>query len=116
MESPTYPLFVFRVPKGLDFADKHPANVFFLRFEDIFSMFHMNRPHRNFVRLFTLVEAYQARKEQDLSPSLVIADPYYLYESYLVNYENRLNVMYYIKNLLLVNKDKEMFDVPYFSE
>jgi hypothetical protein len=101
MEYPTYPLFVVNVPKGLDFVDKHPADVFFLRFQDIFSMFHMHRLHRNFVRLFTLAEAYQVRKEQELSPSLAIADPYYLYESYLVNYENILNVMYYIKKSLL---------------
>jgi hypothetical protein len=58
MESPTYPLFVAKVPKGLDFVDKHPAELFFLRFEDIFSMFHMSRLHPNFVRLFTLAEAY----------------------------------------------------------
>jgi hypothetical protein len=76
MESPTYPLFVVKVPKGLDFIDKHPANVFFLRFEDIFSMFQMNRLHRNFVRLFTIVETYQVRKEQELSPTMAIADPF----------------------------------------
>jgi flagellar assembly factor FliW len=76
----------------------------------------MHRLHRNFIRLFTLAEAYQVRKEQELSLSLVIADPYYLYESYLVNYENKLNAMYYIENLFFVNKDKEMFVLPYFSE
>ena len=96
MESPTYPLFIVNVPKGFDFVDKYPADVFFLRFQDIFSMFHMHRLHRNYVHLFMLVESYRARKEQELSPSLAIADPYYLYESYLVNYENILNAMYYI--------------------
>jgi hypothetical protein len=64
MESPTYLLFVVNVPKGLDFIDKHPADVFFLTFQDILSMFHMHRLHRNFVRLFTLVEAYQVRKSK----------------------------------------------------
>jgi hypothetical protein len=76
----------------------------------------MHRFHRIFFRLFTLTEAYQVTKEQELSPSLVIADPYNWYESYLINYENRINVMYYIENLSLVNKYKEMFVLPYFPE
>jgi 23S rRNA-/tRNA-specific pseudouridylate synthase len=74
----------------------------------------MHRLHIKCVRLFTLGEAYQVRKEQELSPSSAIEEPYYLYESHLVNYENRLNVIYYIKNLFLVNKDKGMFVLPYF--
>jgi hypothetical protein len=114
MASPTYPFFVVKVPNGLDFVDKHLADVFFLRFEDIFSMFQMNRLHQNFVRLFTPAEAYQVRKEQELSPTLAIADPYYLYESYLVTYENRLSVMHYIESLFLANKDKKCFSFLIF--
>jgi hypothetical protein len=76
----------------------------------------MNRLHRKFVRLFTLVEAYQVRKEQELSPTLAIVDTYYRYESYLVTYECKLNAMYYIENLFLVNKEKQMFLLPYFPE
>jgi hypothetical protein len=86
MESPTYHIFVVRVPKGLDFVDKHHVDMFFLRFEDIFSMLQMNRIHRNFIRLFKLAEAYQVRKEQELSSTLAIVDPYYLYEIELLGH------------------------------
>jgi hypothetical protein len=116
MASLTYSLFVVKVLEGLGFVDKHPTNVIFLRFEDIFSMFQMIRHHRNFLRLFALTETYHVRKEQELSPTLEIADPYYLYESYLVTYENRLSVMHYIESLFLANKDKKMFFLPYFPE
>jgi hypothetical protein len=58
MASPTYPLFVAKVSEGIGFVHKHPADVFFLRIEDIFSIFHMNRLHENMVRLFALSEAY----------------------------------------------------------
>jgi hypothetical protein len=62
MASATYPLFVAKVPEGMDFIDEHPADVFFLSFEDKFSIFHMNRLHRNLVRLFALNKAYQVKK------------------------------------------------------
>jgi hypothetical protein len=84
------------------------VDVFFLRFEDIFSMFQMNRLHQNFVHLFALIEAYQVRKEQELSSTMAIADRYYLYESYLVTHENRLTMMHYIDYLFLANKDRNV--------
>ena len=38
---PFYPLYPVRVPQNLGFADTYPTDVFFLRFEEIFDMYHM---------------------------------------------------------------------------
>ena len=114
MKSPTYPVFMVKVPKGMGFLDKSPAELFFLRFDDIFNMFHLKRLHPTLVRLFTLSEAYQVRKED--TPAIAIADPYYMLESNLCTHEGRLVVMQYIEDFLVANKEKEIFLLPYFPE
>jgi hypothetical protein len=43
MRSPSYPVHVVKVPKGMGFVDNHPAEVFFIRFDDIFNLFHLRR-------------------------------------------------------------------------
>ena len=43
MEAPTYPVFVAKVPVGMTFVDYKPTDVFFLRFDDLFGMFHLER-------------------------------------------------------------------------
>ena len=114
MEAPTYPVFVAKVPVGMGFVDYNPADVFFLRFDDIFRLFHMKRLTPNLVRLFALNEAYQAKKEREFTPTIVIADPYYLSESKLYTMEGQLAAKEYIQNLMLANKDKDTFLLPYF--
>ena len=42
MEYPTYPVFPVKVPKGMGFFDKPPFDMFFLRFHEIFNMFHLS--------------------------------------------------------------------------
>jgi hypothetical protein len=59
MEAPTYPIFVAKVPVGMGFVDYNQADVFFLRFDDIFRLFHMNRLTPNLVGMFALNEAYR---------------------------------------------------------
>ena len=68
----------------------------------------------NLVRLFALNEAYQVRKEREFIPTVVIADPYYLSESKLYTMEGQLAAKEYIQNLMLANKDKDTFLLPYF--
>ena len=114
MEAPTYPVFVVKMPVGMGFIDYNPADVFFLRFDDIFRLFHMKRLTPNLVRLFALNEAYQVRKEREFIPTVVIPDPYYLSESKLYTMEGQLAAKEYIQNLMLANKDKDTFLLPYF--
>ena len=83
MKSPTYPVFVVKVPKGMGFLDKSPAEVFFIRFDDIFNMFHLKRLHPTLVRLVALSMAHQIIRED--TPGIAIMDPYYMLESNLRN-------------------------------
>jgi hypothetical protein len=79
MKDLTYPVFMVKVPEGMGFFDKPPADVFFLQFDDIFKKFHLKRLHPTFVRLFMLNMAYQVMKEK--TSSIAIVDPYYMLES-----------------------------------
>jgi hypothetical protein len=58
MSSPSYPVFMAKVPKGMGFVDGSPGDMFFLRFDDIFDMFHMKRLHHTLVCLVTLSYLY----------------------------------------------------------
>ena len=40
-KSPSYPLFLVRVPLGVGFVEKYPAESFYLRFDDIFNVFNL---------------------------------------------------------------------------
>src|ERR1041385_4668095 len=62
-DNPTYLLYMGKVPEGLGFVDKYPGDLFFLRFNDIFDMFHMNALHPSMVRLAALSLAHQLIKE-----------------------------------------------------
>ena len=44
-KDPSHPVFVVKVPPGLGFVDNAPADLFFLRFDDIFNMFHLYPLH-----------------------------------------------------------------------
>ena len=89
-KSPTYPVFVVKVPKGMGFVDKDPAEVFFLRFDDIFNMFHLKWLHPTLVSLVALSMAHQIIREE--TPGIAIMDPYYMLESNLRNPGDRVIV------------------------
>ena len=114
MKNPTYPVFMGRVPKGLGFVDTSPGDVFFLRFDDIFNMFHMKRLYPTFVRLVALSMAQQLIKEE--TPGIAIMDPYYMVEWILSSPGDRVIVTRYIEEFFVTNKDKDVILVPYFPE
>ena len=116
MPYPTYPVFVAKVPKGFGFVDKPPADVFFLRFDDIFAMFHFQRLHRSWVRLFALSEAYQLIQEREYTPKIAIIDPYYMIESNLESPDGMTTVTTYIQDFFVSNKEKDVLLLPYFLE
>ena len=76
--NPAYRLFVGKVPKGFGFVDYVPADSVFLRFDDIFNMFHQKRLHPSLVRLVALRMAYDLSKAEN--KYLGIMDPYYMLE------------------------------------
>ena len=57
-ENPTYPVFIAKVPKRLGFVTEDGADLLFVRFDDIFRMFHMLPLHPSMVRLVALKLAH----------------------------------------------------------
>lgn len=114
MTSPSYPVFYVRVPKRLGFVDRSPGDVFFLRFDDIFEMFHRRRLDPTLVRLVALSMSHQLMQEN--TPKLAILDPYYMKDIYLQTEGTRQIVTNYITDFMVANKEKKIFLVPYFFE
>ena len=96
----------------MGFFDKAPGDVFFLRFEHIFNMFHMKRLDVSLVRLFALHLAYVVSREK--ISKIVVADPYYMCESNLLDRESRRVATEYIEEFMVANKHKEIILLPYF--
>ena len=112
--SPSYPLFVVRVPLGVSFVDKYPAELFFLRFDDIFNVFNLRRLDPTLVRLVALKMTHDIMEER--TPGVVIMDPFYMLQCYMANPRDRVLATTHIEQLLVANKNKEIFIIPYFPE
>jgi len=110
----SYPVFVVKVPEGRGFVDKAPADLFFLRFDDIFNMFHLKWLHYTLVRLFSLSMAMQVLREN--TPGIAIVDPYYMRDSVLANPGDRQVVKEYLQAFMLANKRKDYILMPFFPE
>ena len=111
-QHPAYPLYVGKVPKGFGFVDYVPADSIFLRFDDIFNMFHQKRLHPSLVRLVTLRMAYDLSKSEN--KYIAIMDPYYMLE-WIVNSEPK-TVRKYVEDFMVANRDKKVLLLPYFPE
>jgi hypothetical protein len=59
----TYPVFTAKVPEGLAFVDKSPGDLLFVRFDELFDMYHMRWLYPSLVRLFAVYQAYMITKE-----------------------------------------------------
>ena len=113
-DNPTYPLYIGKVPEGLGFVDKYPGDLFFLRFNDIFDMFHMNALHPSMVRLAALSLAHQLIKEN--TPNIAIMDPFYMQEMFVNNPKGKVAVTKYIEDFFVDHPFKNIFLMPYFPE
>ena len=78
-EDPTFPIFIAKVPEGLGFVTEAEhggplhGDPLFVRFDDIFGVFHMHPLHPSIVRLVALRMAHQIK--MDDIQDLVIVDP-----------------------------------------
>jgi len=111
---PSYPLYIAKVPKELGFHDTPPADYVFLRYDDLFNMFHLHQLDRSLVRLVTLSIAHQVIKEA--TPGIAIMDPFYMVESNMLPGADRAMVTKYIEDFLAANKEKEIILTPYFCK
>ena len=100
------------MPKGFGYVDSPPADIMFLRYDDIFDMFHMKRLHPSLVRLVALRMAFDLSKAEN--PHVAIMDPYYMSE-WIVRTEPGA-VSQYVEYFLVANKDKNLMLLPYFRE
>ena len=111
-QNPGYPLFVGKVPKCFGFADSVPADAMFLRFDDVFDMFHQKRLHPSFVRLIALRMGYDLSKAEN--KYVAIMDPYYMLD-WIVTSEPK-TVRKYVEDFMVANRDKKVLLLPYFPE
>ena len=109
-----YPVFTAKVPEGKGLVDSDIGRVIFLRFDDIFAMFNLFPLHYTFIRLFVL--SMEMRIIRDKTPNIVIADPFYMRAKLLCNAGDRKIASAYLEGIMLANKNKDNFLVPYFPE
>ena len=105
-------MITVRVPTNFGFVTTYPADLIFIRYEDIFGLFHMHRLDRNLVRLVTLSMVHDLIVEN--TPGVAIMDPFYMTPRITENEQAFLAT--YIKDFLVTNKDKQCFLIPYFPE
>ena len=111
-KNPMYTLFAVKVPQNLGFVDTFPADEFYLRFEDIFDIYHFQHLHPSFVRLFALCMAATIAKEE--IPGIAVADPYYMEDSFLHSEAGRDTARDYIQKFMVENKRTSVLLVPSF--
>ena len=109
---PSYPVFTVKVATDLGFVTTYPADLCFIRFEDIFRVFHMLRLDRSLVPLVSLSMAHDIIVEK--TPHIAIMDPFYMSEAYIGKEQSFIAMC--IKNFLVANKDKDCILMPYFPE
>ncbi|KAK1613294.1 hypothetical protein QYE76_036967 [Lolium multiflorum] len=113
-KDPGYPLFVAKVPTAMNFVEKYPADLCFIRFNDIFSVFRMQMLHFTVVRLVALSLSSQIVKEG--TPIITIMDPFYMRESIIYNDGDRAIATQQVQDFMLANIKKSGILIPYFPE
>ncbi|KAK1678154.1 hypothetical protein QYE76_039002 [Lolium multiflorum] len=110
--NPSYPVLTAKVPTGFGFVTTYPADLMFIRYEDIFRLLNMQQLDRNLVRLLSLSMAHDIAMEN--TTDIAIMDPFYMTPAVVQNEQAFLAK--YIKDFLVLNKDKKCFAIPYFRE
>lgn len=113
-KNPGYPVFTCKVPKGHGFVDAAPADLFFVRYEDVFDLMHSRRLDYNLVRLYALHMSLKVQREK--TPGLAIVDPYYMRDVVLEDESDLAMVKDYLGNFFEENKTKDCILVPTFPE
>ena len=109
-----YPLYIAKVPKLMGFLHETPGDMLFVRFDDIFDMYHMKALHRSMVRLFVLSMARQLIN--DKNPDIMIIDPYYMSDCFVNTTPGRIRVTKFIEDIFVANSTKNIFLMPYFPK
>ena len=98
----------------MGFLDETPGDMLFVRFDDIFDMYHMKALHRSMVRLFVLSMAH--RLINDNTPDIVIIDPFYMSDCFVNTTTGRTRMTKFIEDVFMANSTKNIFLMPYFPK
>ena len=109
-----YPTFVAKVQQARASCWNQLGKMLILRFADIFDMFHQRPLHHTFVRLFSISMMMKIIREN--TPSIAIADPYYMRDIHLSTTGDRLNASKYLQDLFQACASKYFVLVPYIHE
>jgi hypothetical protein len=74
--NPSYPVLTAKVPTGCGFVTTYPADLMFIRYEDIFGLFHIYQLDQNLVRMVSLSMVHDIVMEN--TPYIAIMDPFYM--------------------------------------
>ena len=114
-KDPSYPVFTVNVPEDPDFVHEDPAELFFIAFEDVFNLFHLRRLNYNMVRLYAI--NLQLKIKREVPPNIVVADPYYMRDSQLVEGSTtRTRAVEYLESFMLRYKEKNTILLSVFPE
>ena len=115
-DDPTYPVFIAKVPdtEKSSFVTTGIAGEIFVRFDDIFRVYHMHALHPSLVRLVALSMQHQLCKEE--TPQLAIMDPFYMQDIFMHDAKGRDKVKRYIQNFMKEHMFKKIHLMPYFPE
>ncbi|KAK1644835.1 hypothetical protein QYE76_062640 [Lolium multiflorum] len=103
-----------KVPTGMNFVEKYPADLCFIRYNDIFSIYRMQMLHFSVVRLVALSLSSQIVKEG--TPTIAIMDPFYMRESIICNAGDRAIATRQVEDFMMANIKKGAILIPYFPE
>jgi hypothetical protein len=107
-----YPVWTVQVPTDFHFYEIYPADKFYPRFDEIFSMMHLKKTEFSMVRLFALHLAF-AIKANNVT-SVMAVDPYLMVESKLRTHVGRRAAIDYLENFFVENLDASTVILPYF--
>ena len=106
-----YPVWTVMVPEGFHFVDTPPADKFYVRFDEIFNLFHLRMLYPSLLRLSALHQAYLAKADPNID--VAVADPYLMHDGTMRTPAGRKAVTDYIEKLMLANRDKDCIILPY---
>jgi hypothetical protein len=113
-KNPGYPVYIIKVPEGHGFVDRAFADIFFVRYEDIYNLLHSNRLDYNLVRLYSLHMALKTKREK--TKGIVIVDSYNMCDVALANEGDRAMGKEYLENIFVEDLTIDSILLPCFLE
>ena len=99
------------VPEGLDFVDTPPADKFYVRFDEIFNLFHLRMLYPSLLCISVLHQAYLAKADPNIN--VAVGDPYLMHSGTLRTPAGRYDMKEYITTLMLATRESDSLLLPY---